>query len=70
MGPEKCHFAFKEIKFLGHIIGNNGIKTDPAKIEKVKDYPRPVNLTQLRGFMGLAKYYRKFISRFNFKFII
>ena len=64
LGPEKCHFAFKEIKFLGHIIGENGIKTDPAKIEKVKNYPRPMNLTQLRGFMGLAKYYRRFIKDF------
>src|SRR5438876_1542458 len=64
LGPEKCHFGFKEIKFLGHIIGKDGIKTDPAKIEKVKNYPRPVNLTQLRGFLGLAKYYRKFIKDF------
>src|SRR2546430_15478915 len=64
LGPEKCKFCFGEIKFLGHIIGKDGIKTDPAKIEKVKNYPRPVNLTQLRGFLGLAKYYRKFIKDF------
>jgi hypothetical protein len=64
LGPDKCKFGFEEIKFLGHIIGKNGIKTDPAKIEKVKNYPKPVNLTQLRGFLGLAKYYRKFIKDF------
>src|SRR6266480_1500917 len=64
LGPEKCKFCFGEIKFLGHIIGKDGIKTDPAKIEKVKNYSRPVNLTQLRGFLGLAKYYRKFIKDF------
>src|SRR5205085_627810 len=63
-GPEKCKFCFQEIKFLGHIIGKDGIKTDPAKIEKVKNYPRPTNITQLRGFLGLAKYYRKFIKDF------
>ncbi len=63
-GPEKCKFCFQEIKFLGHIIGKDGIKTDPAKIEKVKNYPRPVNITQLRGFLGLAKYYRKYIKDF------
>src|SRR5205814_6802268 len=63
-GPEKCKFCFNEIKFLGHIIGKDGIKTDPAKIEKVKNYSRPVNLTQLRGFLGLAKYYQKFIKDF------
>jgi hypothetical protein len=63
-GPEKCKFCFQEIKFLGHIIGKDGIKTDPAKIEKVKNYPRPVNITQLRGFLGLTKYYRKYIKDF------
>ncbi len=63
-GPEKCKFCFEEIKFLGHIVGKDGIKTDPAKIEKVKNYPRPTNITQLRGFLGLAKYYRKFIKNF------
>jgi hypothetical protein len=64
LGPKKCKFCFEEIKFLGHIIGKDGIKTDPAKIEKVKNYPKPVNLTQLRGFLGLAKYYRRFIKDF------
>src|SRR5438045_7056007 len=64
LGPEKCKFGFDEIKFLGHVIGKDGIKTDPAKIEKVKNYPRPTNITQLRGFLGLAKYYRKFIKDF------
>ncbi len=64
LGPEKCKFCFEEIKFLGHIIGKDGIKTDPAKIEKVKNYPKPTNITQLRGFLGLAKYYRKFIKDF------
>src|SRR6266513_1472321 len=64
LGPEKCKFCFEEIKFLGHIIGKDGIKMDPAKIEKVKNYPKPTNITQLRGFLGLAKYYRKFIKDF------
>src|SRR5207248_9603906 len=62
--PEKCKFCFEEIKFLGHIIGKDGIKTDPAKIEKVKNYPKLTNITQLKGFLGLAKYYRKFIKDF------
>src|SRR5436305_13552927 len=64
LGPEKCKFCFEEIKFLGHILGKDGIRTDPTKIEKVKNYPRPTNITQLRGFLGLAKYYRKFIKDF------
>ena len=64
LGPDKCKFCFAEIKFLGHIVGKDGIKTDPAKIEKMKNYPRPTNITQLRGFLGLAKYYRRFIKDF------
>ena len=47
-----------------NFIGKDGIKTDPAKIEKVRNYPKPTNITQLRGFLGLAKYYRKFIKDF------
>ena len=64
LGPEKCKFFLREAKFLGHIVDKEGIKTEPGKIKKVKEYPRPVNLTQLRGFLGLAKYYRKFIKDF------
>jgi RNase H-like domain found in reverse transcriptase/Reverse transcriptase (RNA-dependent DNA polymerase) len=64
LGPEKCKFCQSKIKFLGHMVGQDGIETDPKTIEKVRNYPRPVNITQLRGFLGLAKYYRKFIKDF------
>ena len=50
--------------FLGHIVDHQGVRTDPDKVEKVKSYPRPENLTQLRGFLGLASYYRRFIKDF------
>src|SRR5438046_10561311 len=60
----KCEFCAAEIKFLGHIIGRDGRKVDPDKVEKVKNYPRPENISQLRGFLGLASYYRKFIKDF------
>src|SRR5438270_1114249 len=63
----KCEFCAAEIKFLGHIIGRNGRKVDPDKDEKVKKYPRPENISQLRGFLGLASYYRKFIKDFSKK---
>jgi hypothetical protein len=63
----KCEFCAEEIKFLGHVIGKEGRKVDPDKIEKVKNYPRPENISQLRGFLGLASYYRKFIRDFSEK---
>src|SRR5207248_8120859 len=58
----KCEFCAAEIKFLGHIVGKDGRKVDPDKVEKVKNYPRPENVSQLREFLGLASYYRKFIK--------
>src|SRR3954470_18164346 len=61
----KCEFCALEIKFLGHIIGKDGRKVDPDKVEKVKNYPRPKNISQLRGFLGLASYYRKFVRFFE-----
>src|SRR2546430_11970915 len=63
----KCEFCAAKIKFLGHIIGRDGRKVDPDKVEKVKNYPRPENISQLRGFLGLASYYRKFIKDFSKK---
>ena len=63
----KCEFCAPEIKFLGHIIGKDGRKVDPNKVEKVKNYPRPENISQLRGFLGLASYYRKFVKDFSKK---
>jgi len=54
-----------ELVFLGHVIDQQGVRTDPEKIEKVKNFPIPKNLTQLRSFLGLASYYRKFIKNFS-----
>jgi hypothetical protein len=58
----KCYFALKEIKYLGHIIGNGIIKPDPAKIEVLKSYPKPRNQTEIRIFLGFVGYYRDFIE--------
>lgn len=65
LNPEKCRFTSSELAFLGHVISKDGIRTDPDKIEKVKNFPEPKNLTQLRGFLGLASYYRRFIKDFS-----
>src|SRR3954462_8796868 len=63
----KCEFCAPEIKFLGHIIGKDGRKVDPDKVKKVKNYSKPENISQLRGFLGLASYYRKFVKDFSKK---
>src|SRR4051812_28991612 len=59
--PKKCTIAAEEIHLLGHIINKEGIKTDPAKVSAVKEYPAPTSKTEVRAFMGLVGYYRHFI---------
>ena len=64
LSPEKCNLFRCEVKYLGHIISYKGVATDPAKINSVKDRPRPTCLAELRSFLGLCSYYRKFIRNF------
>jgi transposase InsO family protein len=62
--PSKCKLFASEITFLGHVIGPDGIKTDPSKIDKVKDWKVPTCIKELRQFLGFASYFRKFIRDF------
>ena len=55
----------RELRFLGHNINEYGILPDPQKIEKVQEFPVPKNVRQIKGFLGLASYYRKFIKDFS-----
>ena len=64
MKLSKCHFFAKEIQYLGHILGMEGIKPVPAKTEAIKAMHPLVNPKQVRAFLGLVGYYRKFIKNF------
>lgn len=60
----KCRFAQQSISYLGHIVSHQGVSTDPAKIDSIKQWPQPQNIKELRSFLGLAGYYRKFMKGF------
>lgn len=59
--PDKCQFLCKEIGYLGHIITREGVKPDPKKVEAVRCFPRPKCRKNVKQFLGLAGYYRRFI---------
>lgn len=63
--PAKCGFLHKEVVYLGHIISENGVKPCPEKITAVRDFPPPKNARNVREFLGLAGYYRRFIDKFS-----
>ncbi|GKB75827.1 putative reverse transcriptase domain-containing protein [Tanacetum coccineum] len=61
----KCEFWLSKVQFLGHVIDSEGIHVDPAKIESIKDWASPKTPTEIRQFLGLAGYYRRFIKGFS-----
>ena len=61
----KCVLFQSSVSFLGHRVSKDGISTDPAKIEKVKEWPAPTNLTETKSFLGLCAYYKNFIPRYG-----
>ncbi|XP_019166953.1 PREDICTED: uncharacterized protein LOC109162723 [Ipomoea nil] len=61
----KCSFAKKEVEYLGHVISEQGLHTDPSKLKAVAEWPKPVSIKGLRGFLGLTGYYRRFIKSYG-----
>ena len=62
--PSKCQLLKGRVAFLGHIVSKDGISTDPAKVTKVSSWPQPQSATEVRAFLGLCSYYRKYVRSF------
>ena len=61
----KCSFYQKQIHYLGHIISKDGISVDPEKIDAIREWSMTNNVIEVRSFMGLAGYYKRFIEGFS-----
>jgi len=63
--PSKCTLLQQEVKYLGHVVGRDGVATDPEKVQAVRDWAVPVDLPELQAFLGLVGYYRQYIPDFT-----
>ncbi|GBG79924.1 hypothetical protein CBR_g30189 [Chara braunii] len=65
INAKKCEWAKTQVLYLGHVLDGDGIKPEDSKIAAIRDWPTPRTLTELRSFLGLANYYRKFVRNFS-----
>ena len=63
--PSKCQMFRREVKYLGHKVGGQGVMTDPDKVDVVKSWPTPKNLKELCSFLGFCSFYRRLVRRFS-----
>ena len=61
----KCEFWMDQVAFLGHVVFRDDIKVDPKKIEAIAEWTRPTTVIEVRSFLGLAGYYRRFVKDFS-----
>ena len=62
--PKKCELFKHSVSFLGHVVSHEGVSCDPSKISDVRDWETPRNASELRSFLGLASYYRRYVEGF------
>jgi len=62
--PEKCQFAMDRLSHLGFVISSKGVEADPSKVERIQNFPMPRSVTEVRRFLGIASYYRRFVQNF------
>ena len=63
--PNKCEFLKTELNYLGHIVTSEEVKPNPNKVQAINNFPIPRNVTDVKSFLSLAGYYRKFTSQFS-----
>ena len=64
LNPKKCVLFQHELPFLGHVVGEDGVKADPQKVAAVKEWPVPKSVKEVRSFLGFCTYYRSFVRGF------